>query len=173
MSERSQLSDEQITDLLHRRSARHAPEALTSAVLESLALERELHPRRDTHRTGKRPMVLLAAAALVLVGGALAAGIGALRSPAVVPPVTAPALVPPGVVSVDGSTPSPNGLAKPSSGPIAAAGPGGEWIRTGSMITPRDGGMIFRLRDGRVLVAGGTGSGRSDPTSAELYDPAT
>jgi Kelch motif protein len=173
MNERSRLSDEQITDLLRRRSARPAPDALTSAVLESLASERARHPVWATGRPAKRPLVLLAAAALLLVGGALAAGSGLLRLPAVVPPVPAPSLGPLAVASPDATTPSPSDLARPSASPIPAAGPGGQWIRTGSLITPRADNVAVRLADGRVLVAGGTASDGSDLTSAELYDPVT
>ena len=40
------------------------------------------------------------------------------------------------------------------------------------MGTPRSGHTAVRLLDGRVLVVGGSGE-ESEPSSAELYDPAT
>ena len=81
----SRLSDSEITDLLRRRSARPAPDGLASAILESLASERARHPARTAGRSAKRPLMLLAAAAL-LAGGALAAGSGALRLWSITPP---------------------------------------------------------------------------------------
>ena len=115
-----------------------------------------------------RGITFLAAAALLLVGGALAAGSGLLRLPTVVPPVA--------TASPDATSPSPSGSAAPSASPIPMAGPGGVWIPTGTMVTPRDGHAAVQLLDGRVLVVGGH-SGPSgyaqDLTSAELYDPAT
>jgi hypothetical protein len=51
------------------------------------------------------------------------------------------------------------------------------WAEAGSMSTPREGAMITRLTDGRVLVAGGATSNEMDPAaqalaSTEIYDPA-
>ena len=109
-----------------------------------------------------RGMTLLAAAALLLVGGALAVGSGILRLPSVLPPLPAP--------SVDATSPGPSESAAPSASPIPVAGPGGVWIQTGTMVTPRDGHSAVRLQDGRVLVVGGSG-GEFDPATAELYDP--
>jgi hypothetical protein len=57
-------------------------------------------------------MTLLAAAALLLVGGAFAAGSGILRLPAVVPPLPAPSLA---VLATASPTPTPS--ASPSSSP--------------------------------------------------------
>src|SRR5215204_7766409 len=51
-----------------------------------------------------RGMTLLAAAALLLVGGALAAGSGVLRLPSVVPPVPAPSFAVLATASPDGTT---------------------------------------------------------------------
>jgi hypothetical protein len=113
-----------------------------------------------------RGMTLLAAAALLLVGGALAAGSGILRLPSIVLPVPEP--------SPDATIPSPSESATPSASPIPVAGPGGVWIPTGSMVTPRSGHDAVRLLDGRVLVVGGTeNSSGPEPTSAEIYDPAS
>ena len=172
MSERWRPSDREITDLLHRRSARPAPDGLAAAVLESLASERALHPSRTAGRSGRRGVVLLAAAALLLVGGALAAGSGLLRLPSVVPPVPEPSVIAVATASPDATFPGPSESAAPSASPIPVAGPGGVWIPTGSMVTPRSDHTAVRLLDGRVLVVGGR-DGQTNLTSAELYDPAT
>ena len=70
-----------------------------------------------------RGMTLLAAAALLLVGGALAAGSGILRRPSAIPPVPAP---PFGVVasaSPDGTSLSPSALPSQPSSPSPTTGP--------------------------------------------------
>lgn len=120
------------------------------------ALERR---RGATSVDRRRGMTLLAAAALLLVGGVLAVGSDLLRRTPVV------------VVPSPGATfPSPSGSAAPSARPIPVAGPGGAWIPIGTMGTPRNGHAAVRLLDGRVLVVSGSG-GDADPTTAELYDP--
>ena len=97
-------------------------------------------PRGLPERFGRgRGITLLAAAALLLVGGALAAGSGLLRLPTVVPPVPAPSVVAVATASPDATSPSPSELAAPSASPIPVAGPGGVWIATGTMGTPRYG----------------------------------
>jgi Galactose oxidase, central domain len=48
-------------------------------------------------------------------------------------------------------------------------GPG--WSATGSLLAARNGHSATLLRDGRVLVAGGTGADSRPLSSAELYDP--
>ncbi len=55
-----------------------------------------------------RGVTLLAAAALLLVGGALAAGSGLLRLPSVVPPVPAPSFGAVATASPDATSPSPS-----------------------------------------------------------------
>jgi len=138
------------------------------------SLDRRREARGGSRRLGRgRGMTLLAAAALLLVGGALAAGSGLVRRPAVVPPVPAPSLAAVVIASPDALSPGPSNLARLSASPIPAAPRGGTWIATGSMTTPRHVTAAVRLLDGRVLVAGGQSSDGSDLTSAELYDPST
>src|SRR5262249_61615703 len=78
-------------------------------------------PRRFVGR-GHGFTLLAAAAAVALVGGALAVGAGVLRQSAVVPP--APSLGPLAIASPDATAPRPSDVARPSASPIPAAGPG-------------------------------------------------
>ena len=64
-----------------------------------------------------RGLTLFAVAALLLVGGALAAGSGFLRLPSVVPPVPAPSVGVVATASPDATSPSPSASAAPSPGP--------------------------------------------------------
>ena len=131
------------------------------------ALDRRREAKGVARRIGRgRGVTLLAAAALLLVGGALAAGSGLLRLPTVVPPVPSPSVVAVATASPEGSFPVPSESAAPSASPIPVAGPGGVWIPTGSMVTPRSDHTAVRLLDSRVLVAGGNGD--ENDTSAEL-----
>lgn len=127
---------------------------------------------RPARRPGRgRGVSLLAAAALLLVGGALAAGSGLLRLPTVVPPVPEPSVVLIATASPDATSPSLSESAPPSASPIPVAGPGGVWIPVGTMVAPRFGHAAVRLLDGRVLAIGGASD--DDVTSVELYDPST
>jgi Kelch motif len=136
-------------------------------------LARRRKARGVARRFGRgRDITLFAAAALLLVGGALVAGSGLLRLPSVVPPVPAPSAVAVATASPDATLPSPPESVAPPASPIPVAGPGGVWIQTGSMVTPRDGHAAVQLLDGRVLVMGGrTPADGHELTSAELYDP--
>lgn len=126
------------------------------------ALDRRREAKRAARRVRRGRGITLLAAALLLVGGVVAAGSGLLRRPAVVPPVPRPSVIALATASPDASA-----------SPFTAAGPGGVWIRTGTMGTPRHGHAAVRLLDGRVLVVGGEGASGESTTSAELYDPAT
>ena len=128
--------------------------------------------RRGRQFSRGRGLTLLAAAALLVGGGVVAAGSGLVRLPSLVPPEPEPSLA--AVATPASESPAPTALTSPAptdaSTPVA--GPGGVWIATGPMVTPRQGHTAVRLLDGRVLVAGGS-NGDLDLTSAELYDPAT
>jgi hypothetical protein len=137
------------------------------------ALDRRREAKGVAPRSGRgRAMTLLAAAALLVVGGALAAGSGILRLATVVPPVPEPSVIAVATASPDATSEGPSESAAPSASPIPVAGPGGVWIPVGTMGTPRAGQDAVRLLDGRVLVVGGSG-GESDQATAELYDPAS
>ena len=72
---------------------------------------------RPARRLGRgRGMTLLAAAALLVVGGALA-GSGFLRLSSVVPPLPAPSVVAVATASPDATSPSPTPTVRPSVGP--------------------------------------------------------
>ena len=82
------------------------------------ALDRRREAKGVARRSGRgRGMTLLAAAALLLVGGALAAGSGLLRLPTVVPPVPEPSVVAVATASPDATSPSPSESAAPSASP--------------------------------------------------------
>ena len=122
-------------------------------------------------------MTLLAAAALLLVGGALAAGSGLLRLPTVVPPVPEPSVDcgRHGIARRDVPEPERIGGTIRKSDPCRGSGRRLDPDRVDGD-APRRITRAVRLQDGRVLVVGGH-SGPSgyaqDLTSAELYDPAT
>jgi hypothetical protein len=148
-------------DALFRSALATDAEALSlAAVNESEMLERVQQVL--TRRRSRRQVVtlLIAAALLMLTAGAIALAADRLRPPVIPEPQDV--------------SPSrgPSQSAAPSASPIPVAGPGGVWIPIGSMGTPRTDPDMVRLLDGRVLVVGGSG-GDFDPSTAEVYDPAS
>jgi hypothetical protein len=57
--------------------------------------------------------------------------------------------------------------------PSRSAPPPAGWSATGGMLVARHGHTATRLRDGRVLVAGGSDAQSRPTTAAEIYDPST
>ena len=146
-------------DALFRSALATDAEALSLAAANEAEMLERVRQVLTRRRSRRQLLTLLTAAALVtLTAGAIALADDRLR-----PPVTPePQDVSP--------FPGPSQSAAPSASPIPVAGPGGVWIPTGSMVTPRYGHDAVRLLDGRVLVVGGSG-GEFDPATAELYDP--
>ena len=135
------------------------PQRVVDSVLDEVHRTRQrtvLGPRR-TPMMFRPALVAAALAALVATGSFLVfSGITLDPRPSARPSV-------PSVV-----VPSPT-LGGPSERPTPSAvtNPGGVWITTGTMGTPRTGPAAVRLLDGRVLVVGGPSDG------SELYDPLT
>ena len=122
-----------------------------------------------------RGLTLLAAGALLLVGGAMAAGSG-LAAAAVGGAAAAGAHAPRRHRSrhVRPRSRRPDHLPIAATAtPVAVPARAPSWTATGSMITPRYGHTAVSLADGRVLVAGGYTNRNDILASAELYDPAT
>jgi hypothetical protein len=145
-------------------------------VIAPVSLRRDVAaiPRTESRPAGRfdrrRDVMLFAAAALVLVGGAAAVGSGLLRLPSLVPPEPVPSVAIVPTPSPAAESPSP--LISP---PTVRAS---SWTVTGPMIEAREGGTATLLLDGKVLVAGGFGK-QDGPggvmsllASAELYDRA-
>jgi hypothetical protein len=167
------MNDQELETRLRARYRARARETETApaALRRDIAIIATDAPRSRLSRRG-RGITLLAAATVLLVGGALAAGSALLRLPALVPPLPAPSPAAVLTAAPSAQPPSPSVLARPSANPIRAVRPG-SWIATGSMITPRYGNIAVRLADGRVLVAGGEAKTGESLTSAEVYDPNT
>jgi hypothetical protein len=110
-------------------------------------------------------------AGLFVVVPRVAPGAFAPTSQCSLPTPTATPTPPPGAPTPTSlpATPTPIGPAGPS--PTTAPG---AFRPVGSMRTARAGATATVLKDGRVLVVGGSGNGEGGPlTSAELYDPAS
>jgi hypothetical protein len=108
---------------------------------------------------GRRNLALLVAAVLatgLLIGGAIAVGSGLVRLSSVVPPA-----------------PSPDSSSVPlPSSTEAVTAVSGSWTVIGKVDGGQWGGTATLLPDGKVLVAGGGGSGdRAASASAALYNP--
>ncbi len=104
-----------------------APAGFHASVMDRARTLRQRPGWAASHPVGRlgrgRGMTLLAAAALLLVGGALAAGSGLLRLPTVVPPVPEPSVIAVATASPDATSPSPSMLASPTPVPSATPAP--------------------------------------------------
>lgn len=125
---RLQLTDAHIEKMLAQRAGPVAPADLipsVAAAIESTGqrapgvLGTLRGPAGSRTRRGPGRTWLLAAGALLLVGGAVAAGSGVVRLPSVVPPVPAPTLP----VAVASPTAGPTIAPSPSPSPIATPRP--------------------------------------------------
>jgi hypothetical protein len=111
---------------------------------------------------------LLAAAALLLVGGAMAAGSGAVKLPSLVPPV---ALVPTPSPAAETLSPAISTSPAPTETSSDSSARPSSWTATGDVIGPRWVGTAVLLQNGDVLVVGGNSV--PWPPDAEVYHPAT
>lgn len=114
-------------------------------------------------------MDLLARRALILGFAAILAGCGSDATPAASPSSDVASPTPTASVAAAPSA-SRQASPAPSSNPGANGVPG--WTATGSMVEARQALTATRLRDGRVLAAGGA-TESSALASVELYDPAS
>jgi hypothetical protein len=136
-------------------------DALHDAVLWSEVVQRAM----ATQPTPRRSVWVLIAVTLLLVlviGGAVLVGSGIVKLP----------------ISVDASAtpssanPSSSAQASTAASPSALGEVPASWTATGSLLDPRANHTATLLSDGRVLVAGGGGTGLSGLlATAELYDP--
>ncbi|MDP9373008.1 MAG: zf-HC2 domain-containing protein, partial [Chloroflexota bacterium] len=156
------------------RAAPYLPVA--GRVLERLPGRRAGRGARSRLATGANALAHTALVAIVI--GALAlvlrsmvsGGPGRLPMPVAQPPVTTPPTSDPAAAPLTASLDASPRAATPLS-PIRSNG--GVWRPAGTMHDARSGHTATRLRDGRVLVAGGTPSRHPVLDTAELYDPAT
>ncbi len=65
------------------------------------------------------------------------------------------------------------GIAGSGASPVHASGSPGSWARAASLITGREGQTATLLRDGELLIAGGTDGRGTALATAEDYNPAT
>ena len=156
------------------------PAGLHAAVIDRARTMRQ-QPGWATSGLGRwfgrnRGLTLFAAGALLLVGGAVAAGSGLVRLPSVVPPEPAPtltAVIASPSAAEESASPATQASPAPTATPAPVPARAPSWATTGSMSTPRYGHTAVSLADGRVLVAGGYTNHNDILASAELYDPAT
>lgn len=157
---------EQRIDRLVRQLLEERADLVAANSMPADAMTARIAVRLRPSPIGRR-WVALAAAALVvaLAAGAVAVGSGLLRLPTVLPPPSPPP-------AVSESTP-------PSDSPVTSLAPrpfAGVMVPTGAMTVARLDPTAVALRDGRVLVAGGSASsdGSDRPLqSAEIWDPET
>lgn len=144
-----------------------------------------VRPRRPMPQSMRLALVGVVAIIGVVGCGSSTTGPSAQLStvPSVVPTATSsPAVTP---TPTPTTTPKPATTPKPSptrtatlkATPTARPIPAPKFVATGSMDLPRSGATATLLRNGKVLIAGGTDSlgvvGENIYASAELYDPAT
>jgi photosystem II stability/assembly factor-like uncharacterized protein len=169
------LFDQRIADWLNEDPQR-APGSLLGTVLAAIPSTPQRRASRVSWGSGRgRGLTLLAAAALLLVGGALAAGSGLVKLPSVVPPVPAPTN-PAAVTSPSPAAETPGPVASPSpapSDPALAVRPGRLSIGDHRLVSDSVGWVstsdaIYRTQDlGRTWSAVSppgrpTGSGSQD-----------
>jgi N-acetylneuraminic acid mutarotase len=173
---RLQLTDALIEQMLAQRAGPGAPADLVPAIAAAIestgqrapgVLGTLRGPAGSRTRRGPGRTWLLAAGALLLVGGAMAAGSGLVKLPSVVPPVPAPTAP----VAVASPTAGPTMSPSPTETSSAVQPRAASWTPTGDMVAGRWGGTAVLLQDGKVLLVGGNSA--PWPPDAEVYDPAT
>jgi hypothetical protein len=132
--------------------------------------ERAMAMQPTTRRSGAWVLIAVTLLLALVIGGAALVGSGIVKLPATVDASASP------------SSANPSSSATPSSSAgestAASASPvvqvPASWTATGSLLEARANHTATLLSDGRVLVAGGGGSGLSALlATAELYDPAS
>jgi N-acetylneuraminic acid mutarotase len=123
---------------------------------------------QPTRRSSAWVLIAVTLLLALVIGGAILVGSGVIKLPVIVDASASPS-----------SAPSSSAQASAQASSTASASPGkqaaGGWSATGAMTEAREVLTATLLLDGRVLVAGGRGSGSTfNPfASAEIYDPTT